>query len=59
MSAALANAVRIRRALRATTQRRLAARLRVSPARVNRTVQSIDIIAVMLDALGLEVRPRP
>lgn len=58
MSGAIASAVVIRRALRGTSRRRLAARLSCSPARITRAVEAIDGLASMLDALGLEVRAR-
>jgi hypothetical protein len=58
MSGAIASAVVIRRALRETSQRHLAARLACSPARVNRALQAIDPLTAVLDALGLEVRAR-
>lgn len=58
MSGAIASAVVIRTALRATSRRRLAARLACSPSRVARALQAIDPVAAVLDALGLEVRAR-
>lgn len=58
MTGAVASAVVIRRALRGTTQRRLAAHLSCSPSRVRRALDGIDPLAALLDALGLEVRAR-
>jgi hypothetical protein len=58
VSGAVASAVTIRRALRSTSQRGLAARLSCSHGRVRRALAAIDPLAAVLDALGLEVRAR-
>lgn len=58
MTPSVAAAVVIRRAVRDTTQRRLAARLQVSAATMSRTMRAIDSISAVLDALGLEVCAR-
>jgi len=58
VSPAVSSAVLIRRAVRASSQRALAARLRCSTSTLNRALRSIDPLAAVLDALGLEVRAR-
>lgn len=58
MNGAVASAVTIRQALRATNQRGLAARLSCSHGRLRRALDAIDPLAAVLDALGLEVRAR-
>jgi hypothetical protein len=59
VTGAVNNAVQIRMALRGTSQRRLAASIHRSPSHVNRLLHALDDFAALLDALGLEVRPRP
>ncbi len=49
-------ATTIRQAIRGTTQRRLAARMRCSPSTVSRLVRGIDQFADLLAALDMELR---
>jgi hypothetical protein len=59
VTGAVANAVLIRRAIRTTSQRRLAAHLQVAPGTRARALRAVDRVAAVLDALGLEVCARP